>query len=249
MKAALKDFSVLTFDCYGTLIDWESGIWDALQPLVETAEPGSIDRDTALEAFARLESSQQASTPDMRYPQLLERVHIDFAGQFGLRTSASLDQAFGGSVPHWPAFPDSADALRELARHYRLVVLSNVDRDGFEASRRKLGVMFDAVYTAEDIGSYKPDPRNFRYMLEHLESEYQIRPESVLHTAQSLFHDHVQAAEFNLARCWIDRQNLFESERWGATARVAERPSVNFRFRTLGEMAAAVKYPEQNTGD
>src|SRR5699024_6990158 len=111
----------------------------------------------------------------------------------------------------------------------------------FAASRRKLGVTFDAVYTAEDVGSYKPNPRNFEYMLRHLAADYGIDSDQILHTAQSLFHDHVQAQEFGLARAWIDRQNLHEHEHWRATAHVAERPSVDFRFATLIEMAEQVK--------
>lgn len=241
MTNSLSDFSTLTFDCYGTLIDWESGIWDALQPLIETAESGVICRSTALEAFAELESAQQTETPGMRYSQLLEHVHAGFAKRFELKTTKAMNRVFGQSVPCWPAFPDSADALRVLARHYRLVILSNVDRDGFAASRRKLGVPFDAVYTAEDVGSYKPSPRNFEYMLRHLETDYGTNSDQILHTAQSLFHDHMQAREFGLARAWIDRQNLHESGHWGATARVAERPSVDFRFATLAEMAEQVE--------
>jgi FMN phosphatase YigB (HAD superfamily) len=104
-----------------------------------------------------------------------------------------------------------------------------------------LGVSFDAIYTAEAIGSYKPDPRNFEYMLERLRADHGIGSEQILHTDQSLFHDHVQASEFGLARAWIDRQNLHESEDWGATAHVAKRPSVDFRFSTLATMAAEVE--------
>lgn len=241
MTKSLSDFSTLTFDCYGTLIDWESGIWDALQPLIEMAKPGSICRSSALVAFAEAESAQQAQTPGMLYPTLLEQVHATLAKRFNVQPTAEMGRTFGQSVPHWPAFPDSADALRELARHYKLVILSNVNRDGFAASRRKLGVEFDAVYTAQDVGSYKPNPRNFEYMLNHLKAEHGIDTTQILHTAQSLFHDHVQASKFGLARAWIDRQNLHEGEQWGATARVAERPSVDFRYLTLAEMAAQVE--------
>jgi 2-haloalkanoic acid dehalogenase type II len=240
MSQRITDFSVLTFDCYGTLIDWESGIWDALQPLVETGGHKAIRRNEALAAFAELESQQQAATPDMRYPELLARVHAGLAERFALRTTSVMDRAFGQSVPHWPAFPDSADALRILKKHYQLVILSNVDREGFAASRKKLGVAFDAVYTAEDIGSYKPDRRNFVYMLEHLQTEHAIGPRQILHTAQSLFHDHVSAGEAGLARAWIDRQNLNESGHWGATARLGQRPHVDFLFPSLAAMAEEV---------
>ena len=138
-------------------------------------------------------------------------------------------------------FPDTADALRALKRHFKLVILSNVNRDGFAASNRKLGVDFDAIYTAEDVGSYKPTPRNFEYMLERLSADLGLAAGDVLHTAQSLFHDHVPAREFGLANAWIDRQGLDEGGNWGATAPVAERPEVDFLFPTMAAMAEAAR--------
>lgn len=241
MPARLRDFAALSFDTYGTLIDWETGIWDALQPLIHASGRGDITRERGLAAFAELESAQQAQTPTLRYPELLRRVHAGIAERFGLRTDAGLDDAFGRSVPHWPAFADSADALRRLKRHFRLVILSNVDREGFAASNRKLGVDFDAIYTAEDIGSYKPDPANFAYLIERLRADHGIAREQILHTAQSLFHDHVQATRAGLAKAWIDRQHLAEGGGWGATAPVEERPAVDFHGTTLMALANAVE--------
>ena len=238
--ATLTDYKVLTFDCYGTLIDWESGIWDALQPLL-LANNANIDRDTALLAFAEAESAQEAATPDMLYPKVLTNVHQALAKRFDLETDIDMNRTFGNSVPHWPAFPDSADALRILKDHYKLVILSNVNRDGFAASARKLGVSFDAVYTAQDVGSYKPNPANFVYMLEHLQADLGLAPGDVLHTAQSLFHDHVQANAHGLATAWIDRQGLADGGSWGATAVVSDRPSTDFRFSSMMEMALAVQ--------
>jgi len=240
MTTKLTDFKALTFDCYGTLIDWEGGIWDALQPLL-MANPGAdVTRQKALEAFAEAESRQESETPDLLYPVLLERVHEDLARRFGMTSNADMDRDFGASVPHWPAFPDTADALRVLKRHFKLVILSNVNRDGFAASNRKLGVPFDAIYTAEDIGSYKPTPANFEYMLEHLKSDLRLEAGNLLHTAQSLFHDHAQAKAFGLANAWIDRQQLSQGGHWGATAKLGETPQTDFIFFTMAEMAAAV---------
>lgn len=237
MARAVTDFEVLTFDCYGTLIDWESGMWDALQPLLMANGTDAVMRETALNAISELESAQQAATPGMLYSQVLEHVHRGLARRFDLHTTIEMDRAYGASVPLWPAFPDSADALRRLKKHFRLVILSNVHREGFAASSAKLGVEFDAIYTAEEIGSYKPDPRNFEYMLDRLNRDLNVPKTAVLHTAQSLFHDHVQAREHGLANCWIDRQRLAEGGTWGATAIVEERPRVDFRFATLGAMA------------
>ena len=199
-----------------------------------------ITRQIALQAHAELESAQQALTPAMVYPQLLALVHRQFAERFFLKTDDVLDRSFGSSVPHWPAFPDTADALRLLKKHFRLVILSNINRGGFAASARWLGVEFDAIYTAEDIGSYKPNTDNFEYMLKRLKEDFDIAPSEILHTAQSLFHDHVPATEFYLAKAWIDRQDLQNSDSWGATAKVAERPEVDFVFSTMGDMAKAI---------
>lgn len=241
MTKRLSDYKVLTFDCYGTLIDWETGIWDALQPLLMVNRRSEVTREKALEAFAVFESRQESETPDMLYPVLLTRVHAAIAAHFDLQTTPQLDADFGRSVPHWPAFPDTADVLRYLKTRYQLVILSNVDRAGFAASNGKLGVEFDAIYTAEDIGSYKPTPANFEYLLTRLRQDHGIEKPDILHTAQSLFHDHVPAKSAGLACAWIDRQRLSETGSWGATAKVGERPKTDYRFFSMGEMADAVR--------
>jgi len=233
----LTRFKALTFDCYGTLIDWESGIWDALQPLIAQNNRNDINRSQGLEAFATFETAQELETPGMLYPDLLSHVHHKLATHFKLNTNNSLDKAFGQSVPHWPAFPDSADALRLLKQRFKLVILSNVHRDGFAASNKKLGVTFDAIYTAEDVGSYKPNPANFEFMIKKLDTDLNIKPDEILHTAQSLHHDHVPAQRAGLTKAWIDRQDLANSESWGATAVVKNRPDIEVRFTSLQEMA------------
>jgi 2-haloalkanoic acid dehalogenase type II len=231
----LSDFQVLTFDCYGTLIDWETGIARALGPWLQ-AQGVSVTRDQMLVAFAEAEAAQQQATPDLRYPELLERVHRAIAVRFGVAPDAAAAQAFGRSVGDWPAFADSADALAYLKRYCRLVILSNVDRASFAHSARRLGVEFDAVYTAEDIGSYKPDARNFEYMLAGL-AEQGVTKRQILHTAQSLYHDHVPAKLLGLATCWIDRRAGQADAGASRAPEVEVRP--DFRFATLGEMAAA----------
>ncbi len=231
----LSDFKVLTFDCYGTLIDWESGIHAALQPLLTRAAPG-VSRDAALETFARHESAQETETPSMVYSKLLATVHRRLAREWEVTPVDSEDERFGASIPDWPAFPDSSDALGYLKRHYELVILSNVDRAGIAASMRRLGVEFDAVFTAQDVGSYKPDPANFRYMLARL-AERGIAPGQILHTAQSLFHDHVPAKQARLATAWIDRRHKIGG--WGATMPPPAAVKTDFRFESLQAMADA----------
>ena len=232
----LTDFSVLTFDCYGTLIDWESGIATALQPLL--AKANGVSRDAALECFARHELAQQAETPRMLYADLLEQVHRRLAREWGATVREDEHRRFGASVADWPAFPDSAAALQELKRRYRLVILSNVDRTGFAASNRPLGVAFDAIFTAEDIGSYKPDPANFRYLLDRL-AERGLARERILHTAQSLFHDHVPAKQIGLATAWIDRRGATPGG--GATPAPVVSARYDFRFESLAAMVQAVR--------
>jgi 2-haloacid dehalogenase len=238
--ATLGDFAALTFDCYGTLIDWETGIWDAFQPLISAGGRADIRRNAVLETFAGHEGRVETESPGLPYPEVLSQVHHAVATQLDLPTSPSLDLDFGQSLPFWPAFPDTADALRLLKKHYKLVILSNVHRDGFAASNRKLGVEFDAIYTADDIGSYKPDPANFDYLLNHLRDDFGLRAKDVLHTAQSLFHDHVPATAIGLATAWIDRQRLSETGAWGATNRPEKIPEPDYLFHTMAEMADTV---------
>jgi 2-haloacid dehalogenase len=230
----LADFSVLSFDCYGTLIDWESGIEAAFRPWLE-ARGAKVGRERLLTLFGRHESRQQEATPSLRYPELLARVHAAVAADLVREPEEEAARAFGASVPDWPAFPDSPGALAYLKRHYQLVILSNVDRASFARSNQRLGVAFDAVFTAEDIGSYKPDGRNFEYLLARL-GERGIAAEQILHTAESLHHDHVPARRFGLRSCWIYRR-----AKEGATASGREGITVepNFRFPTLAAMADA----------
>ena len=237
----LTDYRVLTFDCYGTLIDWEGGIWDALQPLIMHGGRSDVTRDAGCSPSRSTSTTTNARAPSCATRTCSPRVHRSIAESFGIETSAALDEAFGASVALWPAFPDTADALRALKRHYRLVILSNVHRDGFAASNGKLGVEFDAIYTAEDIGSYKPSDANFEYLLSHLKSDFGLEKADILHTAQSLHHDHVPARRFGLANAWIDRQRLSQGGSWGATDMVEAMPETDFVFFSMGEMAEAVE--------
>lgn len=236
----LHDYSALSFDCYGTLIDWESGIWNAFLPVL-ISNDAVIDRQDVLREFANEEGRLQQAHPTLAYPRILELVHERLATTFGLSAATAMREGFGESVRRWPAFPDSAPALKRLQRRFRLVILSNVDRQSFAASNDKLDVEFDAVYTAEDIGSYKPSPANFEYLIEHVKSDLSLERTDILHTAQSMFHDHVPAKQFGLATAWIDRQNLAGGGGWGATAVVSDVPQPDFRFASLDEMADAVE--------
>jgi 2-haloalkanoic acid dehalogenase type II len=235
----LTDFKVLTFDCYGTLIDWETGMIEALRPLT-----GKIDRplarDEILQAHAFHEATQQRQTPTKLYRDLLSIVFKRLAEQWGAHVTHEECVAYGRSVGDWPAFEDSAAALQYLKRFYKLVILSNVDNESFERSNRRLQVEFDAVITAEDAGSYKPDPRNFEYMLERLGAGLRgvkLGKQDILHTAESLFHDHKPANGFGLASCWIYRRH--EQQGFGATMDPGARPRIDFQFTSMAALAEA----------
>ena len=231
----LSDHAALTFDCYGTLIDWESGMVAGLAPLVARA-PRALTRDQILEAHARHESAQQGQTPAMPYRDLLAVVHKRLAEEWGAAAPWDECVAYGRSVADWPAFPDSVDALAYLGRHFKLVILSNVDNASFAASNERLGITFDAIYTAEDVGSYKPAERNFSYMLEKLRG-LGIDNSEILHTAESLFHDHAPANRFAIASCWIHRRHAQDG--FGATMDPGKTPEYDFRFISMAEMAEA----------
>jgi 2-haloacid dehalogenase len=231
----LTDFRVLTFDCYGTLIDWESGIYAALLPLLNKAV-APMPRDQALEIFAQHESAQEAETPAMLYSDVLAAVHRRLADALKLPATEAEHLAFGASVPDWPAFADSASSLQYLKKYYQLVILSNVDRVSFAGSNKRLAVDFDAIYTAQDVGSYKPDLANFTYMLDHLKQR-DIAPDEILHTAQSLFHDHAPAKKMGLASAWIDRRH--DQGGWGATMPPPEGYGFDFRFTSMADLVKA----------
>ncbi len=233
----LTDFKALTFDCYGTLIDWESGMIAGLKPLTDRMGE-SLTRNDILEAHARHESTQQRWTPAMDYTTLLSIVYKRLAEEW--QTTASYDECmvYGNSVKDWPAFDDSAESLQYLKQHFKLVILSNVDNRSFAASNKRLQVEFDAIYTAQDVGSYKPSERNFDYMLEKL-NDYSIKPKEILHTAESLFHDHAPATRAGLKKCWIYRR--FDDEGFGATMNPGEQPEVEFKFNSMAALVEAHK--------
>ena len=231
----LTDFKALTFDCYGTLIDWETGMIEALRPLTSRAS-FDLSRDQILHAHARHESHQQLQTPSMLYRHLLPIVYRRLAEEWGISVSRQECLIYGGTVKNWPAFPDSVSALQYLQNHYKLVILSNVDNESFAASNAKLMVDFDAVYTAQDIGTYKPSDRNFDYMLTKLQT-IGIAKQQVLHTAESMFHDHGPANRHGLASCWIYRRH--EQPGFGATMNPGQTPHYDFRFNSMADLVTA----------
>jgi 2-haloacid dehalogenase len=231
-RMQLSQFKALSFDCYGTLIDWETGLLRALELLREQA---GIDPEDLLIAHGLIEHEIEEAFPSLPYSKLLEKVHGRLSERLGLAPDDGQAVAFGASVGDWPAFPDSSEALAYLKGHFQLIILSNVDRKSFVGSNRRLGVEFDQILTAEEIGSYKHDLRNFEYLLTRV-GEAGIAKHELLHTAQSLFHDHVPANSMGIASAWIDRRH---GKPGGATVKPDPMPHYDFRFTSLGDLAAA----------
>jgi 2-haloacid dehalogenase len=197
----LNGFDVLSFDCYGTLIDWEAGIAAGLRAVLEPRGVAVVD-DDVLERYARHEAAIEAG-PYAPYREVLARSLRGVCAELGAEPTDDEAAAFGGSVGDWPAFPDSPGALARLATRFRLAVITNCDDDLFAASNRRLGVTFDWVITAQQVGSYKPSQRNFEVAFERIG----VPRERILHVAQSLFHDHLPAKRLGLTTAWIDRRH------------------------------------------
>jgi 2-haloalkanoic acid dehalogenase type II len=229
----LSDFTTLSFDCYGTLIDWERGIAAELRPWAERVGLG-LDDGALLEAFGRAESPVQRAHPTWLYPDILAASFRALGKQLGAPVGEAEAAGFGRSVGRWPAFPDSPEALAYLKRHFKLCILSNVDRASFAESNRRLGVAFDLVVTAQDVGSYKPDRRNFEHLLAAL-GRMGVDKRQLLHTAQSLFHDIAPAKALGLKTAWINRRR--GKAGGGATPAPEGDATPDLEVASLGEFA------------
>lgn len=196
----LSQVEVISFDCYGTLIDWETGILGALRPML--AERGiELSDEDLLETYAELESGIE-SGPHKRYADILREVVDGFGRWFGFAPAPDEREALVASLPGWQPFADTIDALRELKQHARLAIISNVDDDLFAATRDRLGVDFDWVVTAEQVGAYKPSHRNFELARER----FAVAPGHWLHAAQSLFHDIAPCRALGIPCVWVNRR-------------------------------------------
>ncbi|KAH7344762.1 putative haloalkanoic acid dehalogenase [Rhizoctonia solani] len=233
----LSDFKVLNFDVFGTLIDWESGVVDGLEPLLARSnEASKWTRKEKLDAFEEVEAGLQRQNPDMIYSDILANTHNGLAAKLGIETTPELDKAFGQSIRNWTPFPDTCAALAKLSKYYKLAVLSNVDNETFQYTIKRLeseGGKFSQVVTAQDVGSYKPDERNFLHALREIKNSFGVEKEEVLVTAQSLFHDHAPANKLGLKSAWIARENVTIGRNSPA--------SYTFKFITLGVMADAAE--------
>jgi 2-haloacid dehalogenase len=218
-RVDLPRFDVLTFDCYGTLIDWETGIVTALRDARREEWPAGPDE--LLERFAVHEAAAERG-PYRPYREVLARCIRGVAADLGVGVDDEGVARFADSVGRWPPFPDSTEALRRLAGRFRLGVITNCDEDLFARSNERLGVRFDWVVTAERARSYKPNPRSFEVAL----AAIPVARDRILHVAQSLYHDHVPAQALGLSTVWIDRRRGRAG--FGATPPATARPDLVF---------------------
>jgi 2-haloacid dehalogenase len=194
-------FEALTFDCFGTLVDWESGILDALLPVV-TSHGVAAEPDRLLRLYADAESDLEAG-PYLPYAEVLGRVMERIGTALGFEPSPEERGRLARTLPAWPLFPDTVTSLASLARRYRLAIVSNVDDDLFAGVARRLAVPFDAVITAQQVRSYKPAPAHFLRALKTL----RLPAERVLHVAQSRFHDVAPARALGFTTVWVNRRS------------------------------------------
>ena len=232
----LSDFKMLTFDTYGTLIDWETGIYEGLAPLLDKL-PIRLDRDEVLELFAECEMRQQAEQPRQVYRDLLADVARAMAAKWQLKLSDDEAFEFGRSVKHWPAFGDSAASLDYLRQHYLMATVTNCDRISYMGSNARLEIEWDGIYTAQDIGCYKPQLRNFEYSFERARRDLGILPQQILHVAQSLTHDMVPATQMGMTKVWINRRHNVEG--LGATAPPQGDYTIEFEYNSMADFVDA----------
>ena len=249
----LDQYKALVFDVYATLIvgcilecqiyapvhpvipkDWNTGMFEALQPLLERAN-SNWSKKEALVALINIEVDKIMQHPDMLYINVLKISHHALAQGLGVGTTDEEDALFASSIAKWKPFPDTVAALAKLKKYYKLVVLSNVDNETFHTFTRPVleaeGGTFDLVLTAQDIGSYKPNPANLQAALNSIQSQFGISKEQVLVTAHALTADHEPANALGVDSAWIERD--------GSLTHDSSTATYTFSFKTLGDMAEA----------
>lgn len=243
MPMDFSRFTTISFDCYGTLIDWESGILPALRGVLGShGQSESITDAAILELYGEFEAEAE-SGPYQRYRDVLQAVVRAFADRLHFEANSTEIRSLHESVPAWPPFPDTVAALRELQKRYKLVVISNIDNDLFAGTRKHLGVEFDCVITAEQARSYKPSLNNFQMALRTLA----LSPDRLLHAAQSIYHDVVPAQSLGISTVWVNRK----SARPGigavrGSSALASEKRADLEVPDLASLAAAVMRPAQD---
>jgi len=223
-------FEILTFDCYGTLINWEAGILSTLHRIL-SAHAKQLDDATLLELYGDFEQRSE-SGPFQPYRQVLSSVVRQFGDHLGFTPTAEETLSLPGSLPAWKPWPDTVPALRQLKPRFRLAIISNVDDDLFSATRPQLEIALDGVITAQQAQAYKPSLKLFELALSRINAP----AHRVLHVGQSIYHDVVPAQALGLATVWVNRP----SARSGVGAVKAANATPDLTVSSLAELAAAV---------
>jgi 2-haloacid dehalogenase len=232
----LTHFKVLTFDCYGTMIDWETGIFSALRPIL-AAHKKSIADSALLQMYSELEASAEQGE-FLRYRDVLQSVVRGFGERLGFSPSAAEVRSLPDSLANWPPFPDTVEALRKLKSHYELAVISNVDDDLFAATAPKLGVAFSHVITAQQAGCYKPCMRIFKLAEERIG----VTRDRWLHVGQSIYHDVIPAQSLGIATVWVNRPSPRPGA--GAAKAAAGKPDLKVsNLKTLADLVTENREP------
>ena len=198
-----NQFKVLTFDCYGTLIDWENGILPTLRPILSNYDNDSKDAHI-IELFNEFERSIRRDNEYITYKEVLRRVMEQFGNTFGFKPSSSELNCLIESLKNWKVFPDTVSSLKKLKEKYNLGIISNIDEDLFAYSEQQLQVEFDWVITAGQVKSYKPSLQNFRYAIEKIG----VSKDQILHIAQSLYHDIIPTNTLGISNVWVNRKHV-----------------------------------------
>jgi 2-haloacid dehalogenase len=226
-------FEILTFDCYGTLINWEDGILRCLHRIL-AAHRKDTDDATILRLYGDFEASAEQGEY-RRYREVLQSVVWKFGKQLGFAPTDQEVSSLPESLKEWQPWPDTVAALHELQSRYRLAIVSNVDDDLFEATKPQLGVEFDQIITAQQAAAYKPSSKIFELALRRVG----VPAHRVLHVGQSIYHDVIPAQSLGLATVWVNRP----SPRTGVGAVRAAEGHPDLQVSSLAELAVACDRP------
>ncbi|ALI01121.1 phosphoglycolate phosphatase [Pseudomonas sp. FW306-02-F02-AA] len=234
----LSNYRAISFDCFGTLVDWESGIINALRNACDDKLQQVSDAQL-IAYFLRQESTILADTPDIPYPSALSKTYASILAKLDRPCDKSKAIHFGNSISEWPLFSDTIKALTHLQRHHKLVILSNIDEASIEVTRARLLCNFYRTYTAQAIGSFKPALNNFNYLVRHL-ADLGIKKHELLHVSVSRFHDIEPAAATGIDTAWINRADTLNGT---LSIQPEFSPSIEplYKFCSLAELVSAHK--------
>ena len=225
-------FRCISFDCYGTLIDWESGLLSALRPVI-AAHGIEISDSDLLRLYGELEAAEQKRSY-RRYREVLKAVVFGLGERLSFRASLAEAESLPESLARWQPFPDTVASLRRLHERYKLAIISNIDDDLFAHSAKLLQVEFDAVTTAQQAQAYKPSHKIFELAF----SKIGLPRAEILHAGQSLYHDAAPARELGLHSVWVNRPSRRPNA--GATMNASVKPDVEVSsLKALSDLALA----------